>query len=104
MEKRRETHFLSNEEKDKWMEDYLDGETAVARNLVQDAETAIMQEQEHMRNVEKARLTTTNIRNNSSVHQKHPGVPDGSDGSEGTSYPLTENFTLPVAQATGRLA
>jgi len=38
-----------------------------------------------------------NISNNSSVRQKHPGVPDGSDGSDGTSYPLTENYTLPVA-------
>ena len=41
------------------------------------------------------------ISNNSTFHQKHPGVPDGSDGSDGTSYPLTENSTLPVAQATG---
>ena len=44
------------------------------------------------------------ISNNSSFRQKHPGVPDGSDGSDGTSYPLTENYTLPVAQATGRVA
>ena len=35
---------------------------------------------------------------------KHPGVPDGSDGSDGTSYALTENYPLPVAQATGRVA
>jgi hypothetical protein len=41
------------------------------------------------------------IRNNSSFRQKHPGVPDSSDGSDGTSYPLTENYMLPVAQATG---
>jgi len=58
-EKRQETHFLSNEEKEKWIEDYVDRETAVARKWVQDAETAIMQEQEHKRNVEKARSTTT---------------------------------------------
>ena len=44
------------------------------------------------------------ISNNSSFRLKHPGVPDGSDGSGGTSYPLTENYTLPVAQATGRVA
>jgi len=44
------------------------------------------------------------ISNYSSFRQKHPGVPDGSDGSDGTSYPLTENYTLPVAQATGRIA
>ena len=44
------------------------------------------------------------ISNNSSFRQKHPGVPDGSDGSDGASYPLTENYTLPVAQATGQVA
>ena len=49
-------------------------------------------------------LYTTYISNNSSFRLKHPGVPDGSDGSDGTSYPLTENYTLPVAQATGRVA
>jgi hypothetical protein len=44
------------------------------------------------------------ISNNPSFRLKHPGVPDGSDGSDGTSNPLTENYTLPVAQATGRVA
>jgi len=43
------------------------------------------------------------ISNNSHFRQKHPGVLDGSDGSDGTSYPLTENYTVPVAQATGRI-
>jgi hypothetical protein len=42
-----------------------------------------------------------NISNIPSFRLKHPGVPDGSDGSDGTLYPLTENYTLPVAQATG---
>jgi len=37
----------------------MDRETAVARKRVQDAETPIMQQQEHMRNVEKVRSTTT---------------------------------------------
>jgi len=60
VEKRRARNFLGNQEKEKWIEDYVDGETAVVREQVQDAETAIMQEQENMRNVEKARLTTTN--------------------------------------------
>jgi len=45
-----------------------------------------------------------NISNNSSFRQKHPGVPDGSGGSDGTSYPLTENYTLPVVQAKGHVA
>jgi len=52
--RRRETHFSCNEEKEKWIKDYVDSETAVARKRVQDADTAIMQEQEHMMNVEKA--------------------------------------------------
>ena len=43
------------------------------------------------------------ISNNPSFRLKHPGVPDSSDGSGGTSYPLTENQTRPVAQATGRV-
>jgi hypothetical protein len=30
-EKRRETHFLRNEEKEKWIEDYVERETAGAR-------------------------------------------------------------------------
>jgi len=44
------------------------------------------------------------ISNNSSFRQKHPGVPDGSDGIDGTSYPLTENYTLTVAQGIRRVA
>jgi hypothetical protein len=38
-----QTHFLSNQEKEKWIEDFVERETAVARNRVQDAETASMQ-------------------------------------------------------------
>jgi len=37
----------------------MNRETALVRKRVQDAETAIMEEQEPMRNVEKARSTTT---------------------------------------------
>jgi len=44
------------------------------------------------------------ISNNPSFRLKHPGVPDGSDGSDGPSYNLTENYTLPVGLATGRVA
>jgi hypothetical protein len=44
------------------------------------------------------------ISNNPSFCLRHPAVPDGSDGSDGTSYPPTENYTLPVAQAMGRIA
>jgi hypothetical protein len=45
-----------------------------------------------------------NVSNNPSFRLKHPGVPDNSDGSSGTSYPLTENQTRPVAPAIGRVA
>ena len=44
------------------------------------------------------------ISNNPGFRLKNPGVPDGSDSSDRTSYPLTENYTLPGAQATGRVA
>jgi hypothetical protein len=48
--------------------------------------------------------THLDISNYFSIRQKHPGVPDGSDGSDGTSYSLTENYTLLVAQEMGRRA
>jgi len=57
-EKTRETHFVSNEEKEQWIEDYVERETAVARKRVEDAETAIKQRQEDMSNVEKVGSTT----------------------------------------------
>ena len=56
---RKDKYILSNEEAEKWTEDYEDRETAVVRNQVQDTVTAILQEQEHMANVENARSTTT---------------------------------------------
>jgi len=55
---KRYMHFLSIEETEQWMEDYVERETAVARKRVEDAETAIKQKQEDMSNVEKAGLTT----------------------------------------------
>ena len=48
--RRWETHFLHNEEKEKWIEDYVERETAVARMQVEDAETASKQAQEEMSN------------------------------------------------------
>jgi hypothetical protein len=45
---------------------------------------------------------STNISNNSSFCQKHPGVPDGCEGSDRGLYPQTENYLLPIAQATGK--
>jgi len=58
-EKRWETHILSNKEREKYIEHYVERETAVARKSFHDAETAMMQEQEHMENVEMGRSTTT---------------------------------------------
>ena len=43
-EKRQETNFFRNEEKEKWIKDFVERETAVARKRVQDAETVIMQD------------------------------------------------------------
>jgi hypothetical protein len=44
------------------------------------------------------------ISNNPGFRWKHLGVLDDPDGSGGTSYPLTANYTLPVAQAMDRVA
>jgi len=57
-EKRRETHFLSNEEKEKWIEDYVERETAGARKRVVDAEAAVQQEQDDMVHTDIAGLTS----------------------------------------------
>jgi len=57
--KRQETHFSSKEEKENLIQDYVERETTVARKRVEDAETAIEQEQDDMRNAEKVGLTTT---------------------------------------------
>jgi len=54
-----ETHILSNEEKVKLIKDYVERETTEARKGVEDAETAIKQLQDDMRNADKAGLTTT---------------------------------------------
>jgi len=58
-EKRWETHVLSNEGTEKWIEDYVDWETAVVRKRVKDEEISMMQQQDHMETVEKGRSTTT---------------------------------------------
>jgi hypothetical protein len=44
VEKRQETHFVSNEEKEEWIEDFVERGTAQATKRVQDTETAIMQD------------------------------------------------------------
>jgi len=55
-EKRRETHFLNNEEKEKWIDDYVERETAVARKRVEEAEAAVEQEQDDTKHAEIAGL------------------------------------------------
>jgi len=49
--------LLSNEEKQKWIEDYVERETAGARKRVDDAEAAVQQEQDDMTHAEIAGLT-----------------------------------------------
>jgi len=49
-------------------------------------------------------VSILHISNKLSFHQKHQGILDGSDGSDGTSYPLTENYTIPMAQEMCRVA
>jgi hypothetical protein len=51
-------HCLRHPEKVILIEDYMNRETAVSRKQVEDAEIAINKKPEHMRNAEKARLTT----------------------------------------------
>jgi len=57
-EKRQKTHFSSNDEKEKWIQDYVERETTVARKWVQDAETAIRQEWNDMTTAENMGATT----------------------------------------------
>jgi len=57
-EKRRETHFLSNEDKEKRIEDYVEGETAGARKRVEDAEASVEHEQDDVTHADIAGLTS----------------------------------------------
>jgi hypothetical protein len=57
--------LLSNEKKEKWIEEYVERETDVARKRVQDIETAIMQEMKDMTTAESKgamyKMTTTTL-------------------------------------------
>ena len=56
-ERRQETNCLNHKENETWIDDYMERETAVARKpLVEDAETAINQEQENIRSAESGGL------------------------------------------------
>jgi len=61
VDKRQETHFLNNKKKEKWLEEYVERETAGARKLVEDTEGAIRQEQEDMGIAVNAGLTTNEL-------------------------------------------
>ena len=58
-EKRGQMHFLSNEEKEIWIEDYVERETAGGIQRVEDAEAATRQEQADTDTAENAELTTS---------------------------------------------
>jgi hypothetical protein len=55
-EKRRETNFLSNEEKKKSIEVYVERETTGARKRVEDAEAAVRHKQDYIMHAEIAGL------------------------------------------------
>jgi len=55
-EQRRETNFLSLEEKEIWIADYVDRETAGATKRVEDAKAEVQQEQHNMTHAEFAEL------------------------------------------------
>jgi 5,10-methylene-tetrahydrofolate dehydrogenase/methenyl tetrahydrofolate cyclohydrolase len=55
---RSETHFLSNKEKEKGIEDYVERVTTVPRTRVKDTETTIKQDEEETRNADYAGVTT----------------------------------------------
>jgi len=59
-EKWKETQLLSKSETEKWFEDYGERETALARNRVQNKETAILQELKDMTTAENERVITGN--------------------------------------------
>jgi len=53
-----EMYFLSNKENEKWIKGYVERETAGARKLVPDAQTAMMQELQDMTTAENVGATT----------------------------------------------
>jgi len=58
-DRRQQTNIMDTKEKENWIQDYVEWETAVARKQVQDAEPAIQQEQENMRSAESGGLTSS---------------------------------------------
>jgi hypothetical protein len=58
VEKRRETLFLSNEQKGKWIHHYVERETAAAKKRVADPEAVVQQGQDNMRHAVISGLTS----------------------------------------------
>jgi hypothetical protein len=56
-DRRLETHFLRNAQKDTWIEDYVERETPGARKQVEDAGAAVQQEQEDLKHADIVGLT-----------------------------------------------
>jgi hypothetical protein len=73
-EKRRETHFLRSEEKEKWIKDYVERETAGARLRVDAAEAVIREELEVTESPENWGLTT--IEPKKSFHEMMVAIGD----------------------------
>jgi len=74
VEKRRERHFCSSEEQEKWINDYVERETCGARERGEAAEAAIRQEQEVMETPENWGLTTRE--HEKSLHEMTVAVGD----------------------------
>jgi len=66
-QKRQETHFPSNEDKEQWMKHYVVRETPIARKRVEDSEAAVQQEQEDMKHAEIVVLRNQDPKNNFEV-------------------------------------
>ena len=56
--KQQEMYYLCNEEKEKWIEDYVERETTMGRKWVENAESAITKEQDDLRTAQNVGLTT----------------------------------------------
>jgi hypothetical protein len=52
VEKRPQIFFISNKQQEKWITECVDSGTAVATKCIEDAETAIKQEQDDLRTTE----------------------------------------------------
>jgi len=67
-------HFVSDEEKEKLIEDYVEIITAMAFKRVEDAEAAIREEQEDTKTAENTGLTTRESQKN--LHEKRVAIGD----------------------------